>query len=101
MPTTVKAVAVERSGPAIRAALAEHVPEDCARFEAELRTALARAADDLDLSVVETVLARWHALATMAANPLTAAEEAQVERAKAGDFTGLYTRDEQRNWIQL
>ncbi|MGH4009316.1 MAG: hypothetical protein ACRDTH_14385 [Pseudonocardiaceae bacterium] len=34
-------VAVERSGPAIRAALAEHASEDCACFEVELRTALA------------------------------------------------------------
>lgn len=97
----VTAVAIERSGPAIRAALAGHSPEDCARFEAELRAALVRATDDLDLSVVETVLARWHALATMAANPLTAAELAQVERAKAGDSTGLYTHDEHGNWIQL
>jgi hypothetical protein len=37
----------------------------------------------------------------MAANPLTAAERGQVERAKAGDFTGLYTRNENGNWIQL
>jgi hypothetical protein len=101
MATTVTAVAVERSGPAIRAALAAHAPEDCACFEAELRTALAHASDDLDLSGVETVLARWHALATMAANPLTAAERTQVEQAKAGDFTGLCTRDERGNWIQL
>jgi Family of unknown function (DUF6247) len=99
--TPVTAVAVERSGPAIRAALAAHAPEDCACFEAELRTALAHASDDLDLSGVETVLARWHALATMAANPLTAAERTQVEQAKAGDFTGLYTRDERGNWTQL
>jgi hypothetical protein len=101
MPTTVTVIAVERSGPAIRAALAAHAPEDCTCFEAELRTALAHASDDLDLSGVETVLARWHALATMAANPLTAAERTHVERAKAGDFTGLYTRDEHGNWIQL
>jgi hypothetical protein len=58
MAMTVTAVAVERSGPAIRVALTEHAPEDCACFEAKLRTALACAADDLDLSVVETVLAR-------------------------------------------
>ena len=37
----------------------------------------------------------------MAANPLTAAERTQVEQAKAGDFTGLCTRDERGNWIQL
>jgi Family of unknown function (DUF6247) len=98
---TVTAVAIQRSGPAIRAVLAEHVPEDCARFEVEFRAALAGAADDLDLSTVEAVLARWHALATMAANPLTPEERAQLQRAKAGDFTGLYTRDESGNWVRL
>ena len=101
MPTTVTVIAVERSGPAIRAALTEHAPEDCACFEAELRTALAHASDDLDLSGIETVLTRWHALAAMAANPLTAAERTQVEQAKADDFTGLYAPDERGNWIQL
>ena len=101
MPTTVTVIAVERSGPAIRAALAAHAPEDCTCFEAELRTALAHTSDDLDLSDVETVLARWHALAPMAANPLTAAERTQLEQAKVGDFTGRYTHDEHENWIQL
>ena len=97
---TMTAIAIERSGPAIRAALAKHAPEDCARFEAEFRAALGRAADDLDLAAVEAVLARWHALATMAANPLTAEERAQVERAKAGDFTGFYAR-ENGSWVRL
>jgi len=36
-------VTVERTGPAIRAALSAHAPEDEARFAAELRDALARA----------------------------------------------------------
>lgn len=97
----VTAVAIERSGPAIRAALAEHAPEDQARFEAEFRAALATAATDLDLSEVEKVLARWHALATMAANPLITGEQAQLDRARAGDVTGLYARDEAGNWVQL
>ncbi|MDQ3763932.1 MAG: DUF6247 family protein [Actinomycetota bacterium] len=76
-------------------------PLRCARFEAEFRAALASAADDLDLSTVEAVLGRWHALATMAANPLTPEEQAQLQRVKAGDFTGLYTRDESGNWVRL
>ncbi|MGH3670638.1 MAG: DUF6247 family protein [Pseudonocardiaceae bacterium] len=95
------AVVIHRSGPAIRAALVEYAPEDCARFEAEFRAALTDAADGFDLSTVETVLARWHALATMAANPLTPEERAQLQRAKAGDFTGLYSRDERGNWVKL
>ena len=82
-------VAVERTGPGIRAALAAHAPEDEARFASELRDALARAGEDLDLAAPQAVLRRWHARAVMAANPLSAEELAQVERAKAGDFTGF------------
>ncbi len=37
---TVTAVAIKRSGPAIRAALAEYSPGDQNRFEAEFRAAL-------------------------------------------------------------
>lgn len=98
---TVTTVTIERSGPAIRAALAEHAPADEPRFTAELRVALARAGDDLDLAGPQTVLARWHALATMAANPLTADEHAQLQRAKAGDLTGFSERDEHGNWTTL
>lgn len=98
---TVTAVVIERSGPAIRAALAEHAPADRERFEAELRAALSRAADDLDLAGVNAVLARWHALATMAANPLTDDERAQVARAKVGNFAGLWECDGAGNWVQL
>ena len=68
------AVAVERSGPAVRAALNAHAPERCAQFEAELRSALARAAENFDLSGPQAVLTHWHAVATMAANPLTDTE---------------------------
>lgn len=66
-----------------------------------MRAALTRAVDDLDLAGVDAVLGRWHAWATMAANPLTDDEQAQVARAKAGDFTGLRARDDQGNWITL
>ncbi|MDQ4103205.1 MAG: DUF6247 family protein [Actinomycetota bacterium] len=93
---------IERSGPAIRAALRTHAPaEGCAQFEAEFRSALARAGEDFDLSGPQAVLTRWHALATMAANPPTEDEREQIKRAKAGDFTGLSTRDENGNWVRL
>lgn len=98
---TVTATAIERSGPATRCVLAERAPAERERFENELRGALARAAKELDLADVDAVLTRWHALATMAANPLTDKEQAQVERAKAGDFTGCYARDGHGNWVQL
>jgi hypothetical protein len=96
--TTVTATAIGRSGPEIRQALAA---ADRARFETEIRAALTHAADTFDLAAVEKVLSRWHALATMEANPLTADEHAQVERVKAGDMTGLRTRDEHGTWSTL
>ena len=93
---------IERSGPAVRAALLRYSSaEECAQFEAELRSALARAAEDLDLSGPLEVLAHWHALATSDANPFTGEEREQIERMKAGDYTGLHTRDEHGNWVRL
>ncbi len=88
----VTAVVIQRSGPAIRAALAEYAPEDCTHFEAELRGALRRAEDDLDVAGIERVVERWHGVATMAANPLTEQELAQVVRARAVNFSGLRQR---------
>lgn len=93
---------IERTGPAIRAALRRYSSaEDCAQFEAELRSALIRATEDLDLSGPQKVLAHWHALATTEANPLTDEEREQIERMKAGDYTGWHARDEHGNWIRL
>lgn len=94
---------VERSGPAIRAALLAHAPKRCMQFEAEFRSALALAADNLDLSGPQAVLAHWQAVAMMAANPLTDEERKQIERAKAGDFSGLLTwhQEENGNWVRL
>lgn len=92
---------VARSGPAIRAALLAYAPVRCTQFEAEFRSALALAADSLDLSGPQAVLKHWQAVAMMAANPLTDEEREQLERAKAGDFSGLITmhRDEDGNWV--
>ena len=47
---TTTTVTIERTGPAIRAALVEHAPQDAARFESELRDALSHATADLDLA---------------------------------------------------
>jgi len=94
---------VERSGPAIRAALLAHVPDRCGQFEAEFRSALAAAAQSLDLSGPQAVLARWQAVAMMAANPLSDEERSQIERAKVGDFGGLlsWDQDENGSWVRL
>jgi hypothetical protein len=93
---------VEKSGPAIRAALLAYAPERCAQFEAEFRSALALAADNLDLSGPQAVLKHWQAVAIMAANPLTDEERENLKRARAGDFSGLITRrqDENGNWVR-
>lgn len=99
--TTVKSHPVERSGPGIRAALAEHAPARCAQFETDLRDALTAAAQDLDLTRVEAVLARWYPRAVMAANPLTAQEREQVERVRAGDLSGLRVRNPDGAWSTL
>lgn len=82
------ATKIERSGPAIRAALAEAAPADCDRFEREFRQALARAESDFDLASIERVLDRWWGIAAIRANPLSPAERDQVARARAGDETG-------------
>lgn len=93
---------IERTGPAVRAALlAYSSAEECAQFEAELRSALARAAEDLDLSRPQEVLAHWHALVTLDANPFTDEERALIARMKSGDYTGLRTQDEHGNWVRL
>jgi hypothetical protein len=97
MPTVV-----ERSSPAIRAALLAHAAERCGQFEEEFRSALALAAETLDLSGPQAVLVHWQAVAMMAANPLTGEERKQVERAKAGDVSGLlsWDPDENGSWVR-
>jgi Family of unknown function (DUF6247) len=96
--TTPTVHGVERTGTAIRAALAPSDPDGAARFEAQLRAALADAATSLDLSEVEAVLTRWHAIAVMLVNPLTPGERDQLTRARAGDAHGLRERDPHGVW---
>lgn len=95
------ATKIERSGPAVRAALAEVSPDECAQFEAELASALKQASAELDLTPADEVLDRWRGIAAIRANPLTETEREQLAHARAGDFTGLWERDEAGNWVQL
>jgi hypothetical protein len=99
--STVTANSVDRSGAGIRAALARHAPAECTRFEADLRDALSAAVQDLDLTRVEAVLARWYPRAVIAANPLTPDEQEQVQRARDGDLTGLRVRNPDGTWTTL
>lgn len=93
--------AVDRTGPAILAALHRHAPQEAAGFETELRDALVRAGTDLDLTGVDEVMTRWHARACVLANPLSDQEQALLERARAGNFTGLRERAENGSWTTL
>lgn len=85
---SVSATKIERSGPAVRAALAELAPEECARFEAEFRSALAASRDDFDGQRVQDVIGRWWARANVLLAPDPIAE-ATWGRIKAGDTTDL------------
>ncbi|MGH4013395.1 MAG: DUF6247 family protein [Pseudonocardiaceae bacterium] len=98
---SVATTKIERSGPAIRAALAELASDECAQFEAEFQLATAQAAETFDLAVVEAVLDRWWGIAAIRANPLSEQEQEQLARARAGDVTGLLARDERGNWVRL
>jgi len=96
----IAAMKIERSGPAIRAALAQLSPAECEEFEAEFRQALAHADADFDLGPVDTVLDRWWGIVAMCANPLTKQEHELIVQARAGVDTGWYVR-ENDSWVQL
>ena len=99
---TAAATTISRTGPAIKAALAEYGADgEADQFVGELQDALTHATATLDLSETETLLDRWHALATMAVNPLSQAEQAQLARARSGDMTGLRAQTETGDWITL
>lgn len=76
-------IEVERTGPAIRAALMEASPNEVPDFEAEFRTALAEADDDFDASRIDRLLRRWWRIAHLRLNPIPEEERAKAERAAA------------------
>lgn len=92
---------IERSGPAIRTALAETSPAECAQFEVEFAQALDLAGADFDLAPAEGVLDRWWAIAVTRANLLSEEEQGQLSRARDGVLDGLWERDETGHWTQL
>ena len=85
---TTATTRIERSGPAVRAALAECAPQECGVFEEQFRQALLDAEQRFDLGPAEAVLDRWWGIAALRANPLSPTEQALVARARAGDDTG-------------
>jgi Family of unknown function (DUF6247) len=98
---TTATTRIERSGPAVRAALARLSPTECAQFEAEFAEAIARAGAEYDLAPAEAVLDRWWGIAIIRANPLSEQEKTQLARAREGAFEGLWERDERGEWHQL
>jgi len=98
---TTATTRIKRSGPAIRAVLAEVSPDECAQFEVEFAQALARAGAEYDLAPAEAVLDRWWGIAVIRANPLSEQEQTQLARAGKGVFDGLWERDEAGSWVQL
>ncbi len=100
-PVTTATTRIERSGPAVRAALAQLSPQDCAQFEAEFAQATARAGAEYDLAPAQAVLDRWWGIAVIRANPLSDHEQAQLARARQGVFDGLWEREEHGGWHQI
>ena len=98
---TTATTRIERSGPAIRAALAQLSPAECAQFEAEFAQATARAGAEYDLAPAQQVLDRWWGIAVIRANPLSEHEQGQLARARDGVFDGLWERDDRGDWHQL
>lgn len=99
--TVTTARAIRRSGPEIRAALAQVAPEECAGFEMEFKTEAGRAAQTFDSAPLDALLDRWWGVAVIRTNPLTDQEQQQLARARHGDVTGMYELDESGGWRQL
>ncbi|MGH3816924.1 MAG: DUF6247 family protein [Pseudonocardiaceae bacterium] len=97
----VATMKIERSGPLIRAVLAEFAPDECALFEAEFQQAIRQVSEKFDLAPLDAVLDRWWGIAAIRANSLSEQERAQVTRARDGVLDGLWARDEKGNWGRL
>ena len=91
---------IERCGPAIRAALAECAPAECAQFEVEFQQALVQAGETFDLGPAEALMDRWWGIAAIRANPLTEGERELIARARDGDDSGWISHDEGDRWAQ-
>lgn len=98
---TTATTKIDRTGPAIRAALAASAPDERAKFENEFKEAAEQAGATFDVNPLDRVLDRWWRIAVARTNALSAREQEQLRRAKAGDYSGMLARDEHGNWVQL
>ncbi|MEB3023338.1 MULTISPECIES: DUF6247 family protein [Mycolicibacter] len=85
-------IEVERTGPAIRAALLEFSPDEVPDFDAEFHTALAEADDDFDLSRIDRVIGRWWRVVHLRLNPVSEQERAVADRAAVAMPEGALRR---------
>lgn len=90
-----------RSGHAIRAALAEHAPEELAQFDTDFHDALEVAGRSFDTTTLDAVLQRWRGIAALRANPLTVEEQELVRRVRAGDDRGLWEQADDGTFHRL
>jgi hypothetical protein len=97
---TVTTTKIERTGPSIRAALAEFAPAECEQFEAEFQQALGQAARLFDLAPLDAVLDRWWSIAAIRTNPLNEPKHELVAHAQAGGYSGWVARNEDGRWAQ-
>lgn len=88
--TTTK---IERSVPAIRAALAQFAPAERPLFDADFQQAVTQAGELFDLAPVDAVLGRWWGIAAIRANPLGDQERQLLAQARGGDDSGWVTPD--------
>lgn len=82
---------IDRTGPAIREALARLDSRACTRFETEFRTAIAETRVDFDITRITDVVNRWWAYTIAEINPDPAADAAWA-RIKAGDESDIVER---------
>lgn len=101
MTTAVSTVAPPpRSGPAIRALLAQWAPAELPQFESEFHQALHEASRSFDVGSVDAVLERWRRVAVVRANPLTEEEQELLRRVR-GDDTGLWEQAEDSTFHRI
>lgn len=99
--TASTTITLPRTGPAVRSALTRWAPGECPKFEAEFQHAVAEATQSYDLAPVEAVVDHWWRIAASRAHPLTAEEQDQLRRARAGDFSGLLLQSEDSSFKRL
>jgi len=77
------------------------LPEEVGQFDSEWRSAMARAAENLDLTEVYRVLERWRDIATLTQADPEAHRRmlARAQRVLAGKERGTVTADQMREMI--